>query len=545
MNSKLHSLSVYALVSGGIYLLWLATAIHNPLGLIYFFLEFALFLLLVLFVINHWSRRYLLSGGSYSLRGIVDIVIPTKGEPAKMLEKTVKAARAISYPNIRIYIIDDAKKKSIKKIALKYDCIYLVRPDRKTKAYKAAALNYVLKHSYGNFILTLDADHKVKASILDDLLGHFKDEKIAFVATRQDFEITDKDFNHDHLFYEYMQPGKNTEGASISCGSGVIYRRSAISKIGGFSEWNIVEDLHTSYILNSHGYKGLYINQPYTIGKAPTDLKTIYKQRGTWAHDSLRLILWQNPLFNRALTIAQKLHYMEMGYIYLVGGLILPAVFFLNFYALIFNVTIVTAGIWYIVFKLPSFYFTLKLYNELGQGSSASRMWAALFPVYLKSFFSAIIYKKPAYIVTKKSNLSSPRRNIHLILPQMFTIGIGITSLAYHLANFHVTKLLVVNFFWFFVMIYWLWPVIPKAFATTSSQISSIIGKYMIIIIFFLIGITSGFVTVGSLTSVFAADSQPLTSRNFGQIEFTLTCQNGKSNSPFLYSSTLTSTPAY
>ena len=93
-------------------------------------------------------------------------------------------------------------------LAKKYQGEYLVRPDRESKAYKAASLNYGLNHSYGNYVLVLDADQKVRASIFDDLLGHFKDEKLAYIATRQWFDVPEKDFNHDHLFYEYMQPGK-------------------------------------------------------------------------------------------------------------------------------------------------------------------------------------------------------------------------------------------------------------------------------------------------------------------------------------------------
>src|SRR3989304_6867378 len=117
---------------------------------------------------------------------------------------------------------------------------------------------------------------------------------------------------------------------------------------------------------------------------------------------------------------------MEMGYIYLVGGLLLPGVFFINFYALIFNVTFVNAGIWYLVFKLPSFYFTLKLYDVLGQGSHSSRMWAALFPVYLRSFFLAVLYRKPTYTVTEKAKIVSPKKKTQLVLPQAITIGLGV-----------------------------------------------------------------------------------------------------------------------
>ncbi len=469
MKDKFSNLAICAVATGIIYLIWLAIAVRGVLGLIYFLLELGMFLLLFLFIVNHRSRRYVLSGGSYSLRGIVDVLIPTKGEPAEMVEETVQAIKAITYPNVRLYIIDDGNREEIKSLAKKYQGEYLVRPDRESKAYKAASLNYGLNHSYGNYVLVLDADQKVRASIFDDLLGHFKDEKLAYIATRQWFDVPEKDFNHDHLFYEYMQPGKGARSASISCGSGVIYRRSALAAIGGFSEWNIVEDLHTSYMFNSYGFKGIYTNQSYTVGEAPTDLKVIYKQRGTWALDSLRLMLWQMPFFNRKLTFTQKLHYFEMGYMYLVSALLLPLIFFVNYYALFFNVTFVSAGFLYLIFKLPSFYFTLRLYDKLGRGSSASRMWAALSPIYLRSLLIAILRKKPKYQVTEKSKTVSKKRQVRLILPQTFIIVLGVIAILYHLTHFQITTLLVVNFFWFIVIIYWLWPVFPKALARKTA----------------------------------------------------------------------------
>jgi cellulose synthase (UDP-forming) len=292
---------------------------------------------------------------------------------------------------------------------------------------------------------------------------------LAYIATRQWFDVPDKDFNHDYLFYEYMQPGKGTSNAAISCGSGVIYRRSALLAVGGFSEWNVVEDLHTSYVLNAHGYKGIYTNQSYTNGVAPTDLPTIYKQRGTWALDSLRLMLWQVPRPQPLLSLTQKLHYFEMGYIYLVSAVMLPAIFFLNYYSLFFNVTFIAAGWWYLVFKLPAFFFTLKLYNDLGRGQSASRMWAALFPVYFRSLWLAMLYKKPVYQVTEKRRAPVPDQSLRLIWPQAMTVGLGIVAIVYHLAHFHFTSLLAVNFFWMGVILYWLWPIFPKAWASRGA----------------------------------------------------------------------------
>ncbi len=468
MIDRFHWSAVSALVSSSIFIIWLATGVRQPMGILYFLLELHLYVLLLLFVINHWKRRYVLSGGPYSLRAIVDVFIPSKTEPADMLERTLYSASLIDYPNLRLYLLDDGAREWVKELAKKYGYTYLVRPNHLTKPYKAATLNYGLAHSWGNYILVLDADHTVKPTMLDDLLGHFKDPKVALVATRQGFAIDKNDFNHDHLFYEYMQPGKNADGAAMSCGSGVIYRRSALTKIGGFSEWNVVEDLHTSYLLNSHGFQAVYVNQPYTQGVAPQDLKVIYKQRGTWALDSLRLLFWNMPLLNRKLSFLQRLHYLEMGYIYLVGGFVLPLLFFLNFYSLFSNTPLVQAGFWYVLLKIPSHYLTVRLYSELGRGSAESRMWAGLYPVYFLAIFRALIHVKPRYQVTEKGVEAQVRR-ITLVIPQAFTVALGILAILYHLSRYSFSSLFTVNVFWFSVMVYWLWPVLGKALAISPS----------------------------------------------------------------------------
>lgn len=462
MTDRLHRLTIYSLITWLIYLIWLLFVADRFISYFFFVLEFLIFLLFLLFMINHWKRSYELIGGPYSLRPYVDIFIPTKKESKEILIETIQAALKIEYPNKTIYILDDGDRKEIKELALKFNCQYLVRPNRNEKPYKAANLNYAFKHSKGLYILVLDADMIVRPTILDDLLGHFKDKKVALITTRQRFDVSKKDFNNDNVFYEYMQAGKNVDNSAISTGSSVIYRRAALESINGFQEWNIVEDLYTSYVLNSHGFKTLYINQAYAKGQAPTDLSVIYKQRGLWAQDTLRLFFWKMPLLNFKLTLKQRLHYFEIGYIYLVSALVIPAIYFLNFYSIYYNDPILHVGIWYLIFKMPSFFLTLKMYNDLGQGSSSSRMWAALFPVFLKSTILATLYKKPKYKVTEKNKKAKNRW--YLTIPQALTGFIGIIVSIYHFNNYGITLLLAVNIFWLIIMFYWLWPVFPIAF---------------------------------------------------------------------------------
>lgn len=475
MNDNLRKLGIYALITTTIYLIWLFIVVDGLIGYVFLALELLMSVLVYLFVINHWARRYQVHGGKYSMRNVIDIFITTKDEPIEILQKTLASASDIEYPNKRIYLLDDGARGWVKQIAEEHQCAYLVRPDRLTKQTKAANLNYGLSKSFGNYILVLDADDQAAPTIIDDMLGHFKKKKVGLVASRKRFLVDEKDFNNDNLFYEYMQSGKNDDGSAISCGSGVMYRRSALDEIGGFQEWNIVEDLYTSYILNTYGYRTEYINQHYVEGIAPRDLKIIYKQRGLWARDTLRLFFWHPPLFNKRLSLRQRLHYFELGYIYLASAFFIPAVYYLNFYSIFFNDPILHVGYWYLVFKLPSFYFILYMYNSLGQGDSSSRMWASLFPVFLRSSILALLYKKPVYTVTPKKDQLHPR--FMLVLPQALTIVIGIIVIIYHLQKWGATSLLTVNVFWFIIMVYWLWPVFPKAFP--SSKISQLRSTYV------------------------------------------------------------------
>lgn len=460
---KTRRLAVLMLLSNFSYVIWLAFHIVGILGLIFLGLEILVLGVGLLFAINHWTRKFVLIGGSYSLRSSLDIFIPTVNEPIAILEKTMAAAANIDHPNINLFVLDDGGREKVKHLADKYGYTYLRRPDLGHKKYKSGNLNYALTKSSSPFILTIDADNVVEPTIADDLLGHFSDPKIAFVASRQEYVAEKDDFNHDHLFYNHMQTGKNANTAAISCGSGVIYRRSALNKIGGFSEWNLVEDLHTSYILQSKGYKSMYVSQPYVRGLAPKDVSAIYKQRGTWAIDTLRILYWDSPLFKKGLNLRQRLHYFEMAYCYLVSGIFLPAIYLINFYTLYTNNLIQDGGVWYVIFRLPALLSTLWFFGYLSRGQLTSRVWAGLFPVYAKATLLALFYRKtkPRYKVTPKEDKG--HREIALVVPQLLFISIGFIGVIFNLTYYGLSLILAFSGFWMLVMAYWLLPITMKS----------------------------------------------------------------------------------
>ncbi len=458
---KTRRLAILVFVTNSLYLVWLYFHIKGVVGVIFLTLEVLVSLVSFVFIINHWTRSFVLLGGSYSLRSAVDVLIPTVDEPLTMLEATMKAASEIEHPRKKLYVLDDGDRREVRLLAERYGFRYLQRPNRKDKRYKAANLNYALKFATSPYVLVIDADNVVQPTIIDDLLGHFSDKKVAIVSSRQAFSVDKDDFNHDYLFYNHMQTGKNANHAAISCGSGVLYRRSALDQIGGISEWNVVEDLYTSYQLHAKGYKSVYVSQPYVMGHAPLDLSAVYKQRGTWALDTLRMMFWDSPLLKKGLSFRQRLHYFEIGYCYLVSAFFLTGIYIINFYTLFTNSLIHDGGLWYIVFRLPALISTLLFFGWLSRGQLTSRIWAGMFPVYIKAAILALaVWKKPRYKVTPK--VDHGQREAFLVLPQMLFLAVGYVALVYSYLTYGLTTIVAFSGFWITVMSYWLAPIVLK-----------------------------------------------------------------------------------
>ena len=317
----------------------------------------------------------------------------------------------------------------------------------------------------------IDADHIANPHIINDLLGHFDDgPKIAVVATRQAYLVPDGDFNHDVLFYQHMMAGKHEDNASISCGNGVFYRRSALWTIGGFQMWNLVEDLYTSYVLHTAGFKTVYINQPYTYGTAPIDLANIYQQRGTWALDTLRMFIWHSPFFAKGLSFWQRLHYIEIGYSYIVSAIAMPIIFTLPAFAVLWNDPVVTDPIMYLLLRIPSLLAILYFYYRLSDRMiSHMQSWASLFPVYIKALILALSKVTLRYRVTRKVAIGT--RHIAAVMPHIgliiFNFFVIIRQIFFidHALTAHTA----INLLWMTVMAFWFAPFIYRGFRKVNE----------------------------------------------------------------------------
>ena len=423
------------------YLLWHFDFINWGFwySFVFFLAELIGLLLFEFFAFNAWFLRF------HSPQGVpfekplsVDIFITVAGEPVELLKETVEAAVQIDYPDKKVYVLDDKGNIEYQRIAEKFRCGYFAREDHSDA--KAGNLNYAFRRTSGDLILTLDADQVPQPQIINLLIGYFKFPLIAFVQTKQDFKVPKGDpfGNADRIFYNVMQAGKDTDNAAFSCGSGVIYRRKALEEIGGFSTWNLVEDVHTSMLLHDRGWRSIYYNYPLTKGTAPTNIYGVYKQRKQWAADSLRMLFWDNFFYRKGLTFKQKLQYFNLGFVYLVAAFVMPIFFLAPILALLTNNFVLTVPVRsYVLHRFPYFIAMSVAYGIISYPTPymrAFQMWTGLFPAFIHATWIALRSrkKKPSYQVNVKPIGKVRGRNPWLaILPQGGIIFLSLFSLVY------------------------------------------------------------------------------------------------------------------
>jgi len=157
---------------------------------------------LILFTINLWAIRdydqkpppkliteCVRDPENYSPRKIkVDVFFPTYDEDPELVRLSIKDAKKIRYPypiDIIIHVLDDGRRKEMKKVAEEEGVNYITRPNN--IGFKAGNLRNAMEKTSGDFIVICDADTRPFPTILEDTLGYFRDPDVAWVQTPQWF----------------------------------------------------------------------------------------------------------------------------------------------------------------------------------------------------------------------------------------------------------------------------------------------------------------------------------------------------------------------
>jgi cellulose synthase (UDP-forming) len=173
---------------------------------------------------------------------------------------------------------------------------------------------------------------------------------------------------------------------------------------------SVTEDMATSMRLHALGWTSAYHHERLAVGLAPDDLGTMLTQRLRWAQGTMQVLLRENPLLQRGLSVAQRLMYFSTMWSYLSGYAALvyfaaPIVF------LCFGILPVdTTALEFFLRFLPFMIVNQLLFVVASHGISTWRgqqYSLALFPVWIRATttaFANVVFNKPLdFAVTPKT----------------------------------------------------------------------------------------------------------------------------------------------
>ena len=263
-------------------------------------------------------------------RPFVSLHIPAYNEPPELLIETIKAAERIDYPNFEVVVIDNNTKDPAVWGPVQEYC--RDRPRVKFvhvapwPGYKAGACNLALRRytdPRAEIIGLVDADDLVQPHYLRETAPYFCDPDLGFVQTfegNREFEGSPyytACVDSFQAFYLSVMSSRNERDTVPFVGTMGLFRRSALTAIGGWNEWCICEDTEASLRVTKDGWSGLYIPRCFGRGVVPPSWAGILTQRHRWCFGAMQILRlhWRSLMpWDRSpdnhLTSAQRRDYL-------------------------------------------------------------------------------------------------------------------------------------------------------------------------------------------------------------------------------------------
>lgn len=278
--------------------------------------------------------------------------------------------------------------------------------------------------------------------------------------------------NDPQMFYDIIQRRRNWVNAAFCCGAGSIHRREAVMEaaLRSFGKkveqrtwaveevvtvsskereiasdlleaikteaaatevltpyrYHVSEDIYTSIVLHSdreRGWKSML--HPIVESKmlSPQDLLTWTVQRFKYAGGSLDILIHDNPIFRKGLTLGQRLMYGTTFYSYLAPlwnmvFLLAPAIYLFT------GISPVSAYSDTFFLHLVPFLVSLELAIMVGTwgiaGYASKASYLSFFPLGLKAILTVARGEKISFKVTPKVRQSG--NFLALVRPQIAVI---------------------------------------------------------------------------------------------------------------------------
>ena len=259
--------------------------------------------------------------------GKLVVGISTYNPDLKVLRESIQSIKKLEYDDdFGIAVLDDTEDaeyaRRVSELCSSEGVELLHRDTREWG--KAGALNALLEKTDAKFLAIFDADEVVQNTyFLKETLGHFRDEKVAFVQTNKECGgsgVFERAANYTNAaFVNLIQPINTRKGVALFTGSCGIFRTAALKDVGGFPN-SVIEDVAVSLKLKWKGWSGKHVPKVYAIGGPINSFQRFSSQHMRYIGGVTALLpeyaqkIWGYPMEQKMIMAvhALGLHYVSL-----------------------------------------------------------------------------------------------------------------------------------------------------------------------------------------------------------------------------------------
>lgn len=266
----------------------------------------------------------------------------------------MKSIVNLKWPKDRIEVVivsDDPPQRArrleefIKNISyiLGLNIIFMNR--KNPRGGRSGALNDGLKIAKGKYIMTLDVDNIVDYRLFEEAIGSLENEDYSAVVARwKPFNTDTRVSQAQALALEYLMDAlyRGFQGLGLPVfplGSGTIYRRETLLKIGGWDEKRIQDDMEIGSRIIGEGYTTGFVDNHGVYVELPPTVKALRVQQSRWSYGAMDALIARFSYIVKApISWYAKLLYIAflLQYTPVVGFMLgLPVLFMISYFSLI------------------------------------------------------------------------------------------------------------------------------------------------------------------------------------------------------------------
>lgn len=295
----------------------------------------------------------------------VAIIVPCWNEETT-IKGTVDSLLALDYPKdkLEIVLVNDGSTDNTKVVMDAYIGTPQITVVHKENGGKHTAINEgIAIAADAEFVGCLDADSFVAPDALKEIISCFEEPKVA-AATPAMSVFQPKNILEQMQNIEYIvgiatrHALSAVNGIYVTPGPFSFYRRSVIMEIGGFRHAHQAEDMEMALRMQRAGYEIENAPRARVYTKVPKSVPKLIKQRTRWTTGFLRNVMtdYRDLVGNPKYGILGLL-VLPLGFVAIVGGVLLFIVALVSIGANLFSAYSVVSGVPLSYSLMPRFSF--------------------------------------------------------------------------------------------------------------------------------------------------------------------------------------------